>query len=261
MSKQQYNYGATASTEVGFIGKRSPEFNTLCDNVVTNIYTINSSLKSLDNALKTIGTRKDNQGLRNTIHVTQLSTNQIASVTSKNIHKLKQLVSKSEKQQQLQVEKLEENFKEAITRYYSLQKDLANKQKSNLLVSVSIENDYTPEEESDQQRQAQLAREMAFEQDMLVEREARIKQIEADVLDVNEIMRELGSLVHAQTETIDTIENSIDHAAGNVEEATEQLVTASRYQNKYRRKLLILMLIGLVIVAIIIVILVVQLKK
>jgi t-SNARE domain-containing protein 1 len=159
------------------------------------------------------------------------------------------------------VEKLEENFKEAITRYYSLQKDLANKQKSNLLVSVSIENDYTPEEESDQQRQAQLAREMAFEQDMLVEREARIKQIEADVLDVNEIMRELGSLVHAQTETIDTIENSIDHAAGNVEEATEQLVTASRYQNKYRRKLLILMLIGLVIVAIIIVILVVQLKK
>lgn len=100
------------------------------------------------------------------------------------------------------MEKLEENFKEAITRYYSLQKDLANKQKSNLLVSVSIENDYTPEEESDQQRQAQLAREMAFEQDMLVEREARIKQIEADVLDVNEIMRELGSLVHAQTETI-----------------------------------------------------------
>jgi t-SNARE domain-containing protein 1 len=67
MSKQQYNYGATASTEVGFIGKRSPEFNTLCDNVVTNIYTINSSLKSLDNALKTIGTRKDNQGLRNTM--------------------------------------------------------------------------------------------------------------------------------------------------------------------------------------------------
>ena len=100
------------------------------------------------------------------------------------------------------MEKLEENFKEAITRYYSLQKDLANKQKSNLLVSVSIENDYTPEEESEQQRQAQLARELAFEQDMLLEREARIKQIEADVLDVNEIMRELGSLVYAQTETI-----------------------------------------------------------
>ncbi|XP_044255887.1 syntaxin-12 [Tribolium madens] len=261
MSKHPYNYGATASTDVGFMGKRSPEFNNLCDNVVTNIYTINSSLKTLDNALKTIGTRKDNQGLRSSIHVTQLSTNQIASVTSKDIHKLKQLVSKSEKQQQLQVEKLEENFKEAITRYYSLQKDLANKQKSHLLVSVSIENDYLPEEDTELQRQAQLAREMAFEKDMLVEREARIKQIEADVLDVNEIMRELGSLVHAQGETIDTIENSIDHATGNVEEATEQLMTAASYQNKYRRKLLFLVLIGLAIIVTIIIILVVELKK
>lgn len=51
-----------------------------------------------------------------------MSTNQIASVTSKDLHKLKLLVTKSEKQKQLQVEKLEENFKEAINRYYTLQK-------------------------------------------------------------------------------------------------------------------------------------------
>lgn len=140
--------------------------------------------------------------------MTQLSTNQIASVTSKDIHKLKQLVSKGEKQQQLQVEKLEDNFKEAISRYYALQKDLATKQKSNLLVSVSIENDYTPEEDTQEQRQAQLAREMAFEQDLLVERETRVRQIEADVLDINEIMRELGSLVSAQGETIGNLRHA-----------------------------------------------------
>lgn len=59
----------------------------------------------------------------------------------------------------------------------------------------------------------------------------------------------------------DTIENSIDHAAGNVEEATEHLVTASRYQNKYRRKILFLAMIGVIVIAIIVVILVVELKK
>lgn len=55
-------------------------------------------------------------------HVTQLSTNQIASATSKDITKLKQIIPKSDKQRQLQVEKLEGNFKEAINSYYQLQK-------------------------------------------------------------------------------------------------------------------------------------------
>lgn len=54
--------------------------------------------------------------------MTQLSTNQIASVTSKDIHKLKTIVPRSDKQRQLQVEKLEGNFKDAINRYYRLQK-------------------------------------------------------------------------------------------------------------------------------------------
>lgn len=54
-------------------------------------------------------------------HVTQLSTNDIAAVTSKEIRKLKSLMKKGNKQQQLQVEKLEENFKEAISRYSVVQ--------------------------------------------------------------------------------------------------------------------------------------------
>lgn len=61
------NYGSISSSsqEIGFAGDRSVEFNTACDSVVTNIYTINASFKVLDTALKNIGTKKDNHGLRN----------------------------------------------------------------------------------------------------------------------------------------------------------------------------------------------------
>lgn len=59
----------------------------------------------------------------------------------------------------------------------------------------------------------------------------------------------------------DTIENRIDHAAGSVEEGAEQLVKASRYQTRFRKKLLYLVLIGIVIAAIIIGVLVAELKK
>lgn len=43
---------------------------------------------------------------------------------------------------------------------------------------------------------------MEFESGLLEEREAYIRQIEVDVLDVNQIMRELGDIVHAQGATI-----------------------------------------------------------
>ncbi|KAL3266816.1 hypothetical protein HHI36_010970 [Cryptolaemus montrouzieri] len=264
MNRPPQNYGSISGTsqDVNFITNRSVEFNATCDSVVTNIYTINSGFRQLETAIKNIGTKKDSHGLRNKIHVMQLSTNEIAAVTSKEIRKLKSLMLKGDKQQQLQVEKLEENFKEAIGRYSAAQKEIANKQKAHLLVTVSIENEeYSEENAANEDRQKMMAREMAFEQEMLLERETRIRQIESDVLNVNEIMRELGALVQEQGGTIDTIENSIDHAVGNVQEGTEQLIKASQYQRSRRMKLLYLVLIFAIITAILIIIIVSSTKN
>lgn len=76
--------------------------------------------------------------------------------------------------------------------------------KANLLTIAHIENEDPSQESTNehQQQQAQLARELAFEQEMMLDRETRIRQIEGDILDINQIMRELGSLVHQQGETI-----------------------------------------------------------
>lgn len=60
------NYGAMESTtEVQFSGDPTMEFNALCDGIVTNIYTINSSYKTLDVSLKALGTSRDGLALRN----------------------------------------------------------------------------------------------------------------------------------------------------------------------------------------------------
>lgn len=50
--------------------------------------------------------------------------------------------------------------------------------------------------------QKSLQREVEFEHEILLEREHRIHQIEADILDVNQIMRELGAMVYEQGDTI-----------------------------------------------------------
>lgn len=261
MNKNNYGTISPNSGDVHFQGtSNSSEFNSLCDSIVTNIYTVNSGWKTLEQALKNIGTSRDNQGLRDKIHVTQLSTNQIISVTPKDLNRLKIIIQKGDKQKEFQINKLTDNFTEAMAKYHSMQKLVASKMKANLLLVHSPEN-ASVEEASSQSEQLQLSKQLAFEQDLLLDRESRIKQIESDVIDVNQIMRELSALVHEQRETVDTIENSIDHAVGNVEEGTEQLLKASRYNRKYRLKLCILVIIAVVVIATLVGIIVSSLKK
>lgn len=262
MNKNLQNYGTMSSdnADVHFEGSsNSTEFNSICDNIVTNIYTINSSWKTLENALKSLGTPRDNKGLRDKIHVTQLSTNQIILVTPKELNRLKMILKKGEKQKEFQVSKLTENFTEAMAKYHSMQKLVANKMKANLLIENS--SDQFSEDNNAQQQQIQISKELAFEQDLLVDRESRVKQIESDILDVNQIMRELSALVHEQHEYVDTIENSIDRATGHVEDGAQELLKASRYQTRYRRKLCILVIIAIVVVSVLIGILVGTLKR
>lgn len=47
-----------------------------------------------------------------------------------------------------------------------------------------------------------MHRTLEFQHGLLLEREDRIKRIEGDILDVNQIMRELAALVHQQGDTI-----------------------------------------------------------
>ncbi|KAL1505218.1 hypothetical protein ABEB36_004832 [Hypothenemus hampei] len=267
MHRNNTNYGSINDPEVGFSGMSSSdtiarEFNSLCDDIATNLYTINSSIKTLQDNFRVIGTPRDNSGIRNKIHVTQLSTNQIASVTTRDIGKLRRTTPRNDKQRILQVDKLEEDFKETINKYHKLQKELADKQKANLLLGANEGNDHSSDEENtSQQSQLQKTRELQFEQEMLIEREETVKKIESDILDINQIMRELGSMVHEQGETIDTIENSIDHAVGNVSEGAEQLVKASRYQTSRRKKLVFLIIVAAVIAIILLAVLISELKK
>lgn len=65
------SYGAITSQNealpsVGVAGynQSSSEISNICENITTNIYTINSSWKQLQQVLKVVGTNKDNQGVR-----------------------------------------------------------------------------------------------------------------------------------------------------------------------------------------------------
>lgn len=177
----------------------SRELTSICDNVSTNVYTINSCIKNLQSVVGLIGTARDNQGLRDQIHVWQISANQVVKATPKDIARLTVLARTANKQQKLQVEKVTNYFKEAVQAYGQIQQVTADKLRCNLLKTPDLMN--TSSQDTDlllQDEQIQTQRNLEFEQELLIEREHRIKQIESDILDVNQLMRELGALVHEQ---------------------------------------------------------------
>ena len=64
----------------------------------------------------------------------------------------------------------------------------------------------------------------------LVERERAVNQLEADIMDVNQIFKDLAAMVHDQGEMVDSIEANVETSSIRVNEGTEQLRQAERYQ-------------------------------
>lgn len=62
------------------------------------------------------------------------------------------------------------------------------------------------------------------------QREQAIRQLESDILDVNQIFKELATMVHEQGEVVDSIEANIESAHIQVEEGVRQVSQAATYQ-------------------------------
>lgn len=270
------DYGSTSNNpnpimpEVNFSGFSPSEFMSLSESIGQNISSVKSSWQQLERAYKIIGTNRDNEETRNKVHQIQTQTNLKIQTTSKDLQRLTSIVRHGDKQQKLQLEKLTSDFRTIVEKYSASQQQIATKMKQIFLKSVhsqqqdeeaSAESMTAAEREELAQRQKQLENNLQFEQVMLMDREARIKEIEADVLDVNEIMRELASLVHEQGQEIDTIESSIDHTCVEVEAGRSELMKAAEYRNRYRKKILILLAIAVIIGLIVTGIIVSQLKS
>lgn len=282
------DYGATSSSAVAtmasstdasnFGGFSPTEFISLSESIAANTIFVKQSWQYLEKANRNIGTPKDNETLRDKVHDIQTGTNQRISTTSKDLQRLTVVVRRGDKQQKLQVEKLTSDFTHVVQMYSKSQQVIAAKMKQILLVNASQQDDMqrdligfgdggnatgTSQQQQQEQhiRQQQIQRDMQFEQDMLLEREQRVRQIEADVLDVRQIMQELSSITNQQSEVIDTIENTIEHTVSNVESGHTELAKAAEYQNRYRRKVMILLIIAVILGVIITGIIVSRLKN
>lgn len=105
-----------------------------------------------------------------------------------------------------------------------------------------------------QEQQSRLApqEEVDFQENLIVEREAEIRQIEQSVGELNELFRDVATMVHAQGEQIDLIGENIEGVREDTRGADVELRTASRYQRSARQRACCLLLILAIVLLVVI---------
>lgn len=205
------DYGATSTNQMNVripdVTFSPTEFMHLSENIAENIQSVRSSWQQLEKAHKTINkNRNASDSQKERIHNIQTQTNQKIQTTSSLFSSLATAVQRGDKQQKLQLEKLTSEFQTIVSKYSEIQQQIVKTMKQLVLIAATQqEEDPTYANEKDReeliQRQLQMQNGM-FENDLLQDRETKIREIEADVLDVNAIMRELSTLVNQQGEQI-----------------------------------------------------------
>lgn len=167
--------------------------------------------------------------------------------------------------------KVSRDFQTAVAAFQKAQRHSAEKQRHHVERAKASLSDaaeapaLTPRAETEQlleledrpaQQQAQAQEqlvpdsELEFQETLIEEREGDIREIEAGILELNEIFRDLGTIVHEQQSMLDNIESNVISIANDTAGASSELTTAHAYQRKAGRRMLCLLMIFCIVLAV-----------
>lgn len=174
-----------------------------------------------------------------------------------------------QRQWKMQKERLTDEFATALNHFQQAQRNAIHKEKeiyqrkradSGLNFGISEPgskySDHLIELQDHNTRQQQTQQMLEDEVNVqaLEERANAIRQLESDIMDVNQIFKDLGQLVHEQGETVDSIEAHVELASTQISEGANQLRMAAQSQTKLRKKKLCLLGLGIIVLLVLILI-------
>ncbi|XP_066481723.1 t-SNARE domain-containing protein 1 isoform X1 [Tiliqua scincoides] len=255
------------------------ELQELFQDTSASIFRINANVTTLERSLKSLGTPSDTPELRDGLHTTQQETNKTITTCTSAIRQLSEVIRGSSRQERLQLDRLKNQLSDAIQRYGTVQKKIAEKSKALLPRGQRSKKPQSPrtpfsdlaDDEKifnggdgvwpEQNQEHALLSEITEEDlEAIRQREEAIQQIESDMLDINQIVKDLASMVYEQGDTVDSIEANIETASSNVESANEQLAKASQHQQRARKMKCCLLSAGLTVLLIVVIIIAVSVR-
>ncbi|KAH8832539.1 t-SNARE, partial [Flagelloscypha sp. PMI_526] len=237
-------------------------FKTLQSSLGLQVFKLNSNIQGILKLVDQLGTSRDNASLRKTLHDLTESTRDMSKRAGEELKQLAMQVDGDSSRKTL-FEKTSHDVQRSLVAFQNAQKVSAERQRTvvqgvKLAVDQSSDQPYSDEPPaSPQQRQAQLLQsqlsphELAYQQTLVQEREAEIREIETGIHELADIFRDLGSLVNQQGDMLENIESNISSVEIDTGAAARELTQAHEYQRKAGRRAACLMIIVIIVVAIV----------
>ncbi|XP_048880801.1 t-SNARE domain-containing protein 1 isoform X2 [Brienomyrus brachyistius] len=242
----------------------------------SNIFQINGNVVSLGKIFQSLGTSRDTPELRETLHSTQQQTNIVITRTSLLIKQLSDIINGSSRQDRLRLTRLKKELSDSVQCYGDLQKKIADRSRALLPTTHKDKKKdnqtlfdelcdkkpvFAAEGTAEGPKQAFLSEISEEDVELLHQREETLMQIERDMLDVSQIMKDLTSITHEQGDTIDSIEEYIQTTTSSVESANQELAKASHHKKQLRKRSCYMLIAGAVAFIFLIIIIVVSVRK
>ncbi|KAM8707893.1 hypothetical protein ACLKA7_014941 [Drosophila subpalustris] len=266
-------------------GLNEIDFQRLAQIIATSIEKVQQNVSTMQRMVNQLNTPQDSPELKKKLHQLMTYTKQLVTDTN---NQLKEVDKCKERHLKIQRDRLVDEFTAALTAFQAVQRKTADIERSALHQARahnysiahppgstrnsannsnndngSFFEDNFFNRKSNQQQQQQVQSQMQEEVDLqaLEEQERAIRELESNIVGVNEIYKNLGAMVYEQGVVVDSIESQVEQTSIFVSQGTENLRKASSYRNKVRKKKLILAAILFSVLLAIILILVFQFKN
>ncbi|KAH0586455.1 hypothetical protein H2248_007687 [Termitomyces sp. 'cryptogamus'] len=255
--------------EAGVINPRNPSletpspqdasFTALQSSLSLQVFKMNANVQGILKLVDQLGTAKDSAALRKSLHELTETTRAMAKRGSEDLKKLSGLQAPLP-HQKTALQKTSHDLQLSLVAFQRAQQVSAERQRTVVQgVRLAVEDEHIPDSPSHEEnlRQAQILQqqlsphELAYQESLIQEREAEIRDIESGMHELAEIFRDLGTLVGEQGQMIDDIGNNIFSVANDTGEAAQELTTAHEYQRKAGRRAACLMLVLAVVVGVV----------
>ena len=228
-------------------------FRTKSQNLGNNIHKIKQNVKNIQKMIAQIGSANDCKRFQEHLQKLFQETNNLAKISSE---QLKEVNTHPEEDSQWQAQRdaLQEGLKKALLRLHKAQAAAAEKE-GELLKRYSAQEGLSGQngDGSPGQRLA-MAEEQQNIQDLETRAEA-LRKLETDIVDINQLFKEVAVLVHDQGQTVDDVEKRTGDARDLVEKGLDELKQADKMKRKSRKKQFIIAIIFAVVLVIIIIVL------
>lgn len=249
MSYSSFDNNGTGSSA----NANEADFQKLAQTIATSIQKILQNVSSMQRMVNQFGTAQDSPELKQQLHQIRTYTQRLITDTN---NLLNDLVNCKERHLKIQRDRLVDEFTAALNAFQKVQQKTVDLEKnavrqargahvtlgkppgsnhSSMGSSANYSNNASMFEDnfvSGQRGQTQEQLQEEIDLQALENQERTIRELEENIVSVNEIYKKLGTLVYEQGHTVDSIEASVEQTSVFVSEGVQQLKQASHYQTK-----------------------------